>query len=219
MYKHLDIQISDIARQISQHGGQRLYQTPTGEIYPSITTVLAPLKKEIIQQWRYRVGDEVADAESQWGRDRGNALHLACEELLKNKPISGHPLLIQILVEDLKPYLRRINNIHCQEQVLYSDLFKIGGRCDCIAEYNNILSVVDLKGSKRPKRNEWITDYFIQTSFYAYAYFERTKRKINQCVILMASDQGQAQEFIVKPWDYWSDLKQIRKQYKENFHI
>ena len=213
-YYHLDIQIPEVAVQITKDGsGERFYRTPDGNVYPSITTVLAPLKKEILDKWRERVGDKVADAESQWGKDRGSALHLAIEQFLKNESLVGHPLLIRMLVEDLIPFLRKINNIHCQEQPLYSDYFSTAGRCDTIAEYDDILSVIDYKGAKRTRKEEWITDYFIQTSFYAYAYYERTGYKINQCVILMAHEQGQAKEYIVNPWDWWKELKKIRKEY------
>jgi genome maintenance exonuclease 1 len=220
MYNHKNVAIKEIAKQITEDGsGQRLYLTPNGDTYPSITTVLAPIKEEILKTWRDRVGNEVANFESNWGKDRGSALHLACEDLLNNKPLEGHPLLIRMLIEDLTPYLRKINNIHCQEQTLYSDKFRIGGRCDCIAEYDGKLSVIDFKGSKRTKKIEWITDYFLQVSFYAYSYYERTGYKIEQGVILIANECGQASEFIIQPWKYWSKLKDVRKQYKEKFGI
>jgi|ERR1035441_7888554 genome maintenance exonuclease 1 len=220
MYEHLNIQIPELAVQETQDGsGQRLYRTPKGDLYPSITTILSPLKKEIITKWRERVGNKVADIECQWGRERGTAIHLAVEEFIKNKGLVGQPLLVRMLVEDLMPYLRKIGKIHCQEVPLFSDLFRTAGRCDCIAEYSNKLSIVDFKTSKRPKRIEWIEDYFLQTSFYAYAYWERTGYKIEQSVILIATEQGQAQEFIVYPWLYWKKLKDVRKDYKDEFGI
>jgi len=220
MYKHLDIVIPEVATQVSIDGqGPRLYKTPKGDIYPSITTILAPLKEEILRAWRKRVGDKEADRASNWGKQRGSALHLAIEHYLQNKSISGHPLLIRALLEDIIPYLKKINNIYCQEQALYSDYFKIGGRTDCIAEYNKILSVVDFKGSGRTKKLEWIEDYFLQGAFYAYAFYERTGRKIPQIVILISNEQGQASEFIETPQKFWKKLKEVRKEYKERFKI
>jgi genome maintenance exonuclease 1 len=215
-FNHLNIVVPQVAKQITQDGtGKRLYQVPDGQIYPSITTVLEPLKREILEKWRERVGDDVADAESRWGRDRGSALHLACEDLIENKLICGHPMLIRMLIEDLMPYILRINNVHCQETVLYSNKFRIAGRVDLIAEYNGLLSIIDFKGSKRSKKREWITDYFMQTAFYAYAYWERTGYKVQQCVVLMANEQGPAQDYVENPWDWWSELKRVRKQYYE----
>ena len=219
-YKHLNIEIPDLAKQLTPDGsGQRLYQTPNGKVYPSITTILAPIKKDAIALWKQKVGNQIADYETRWARERGTAIHFAIEELIKNKSLEGHPLLVRMLIEDLMPYLKKLNNIHCQEQVLYSDFFQTAGRCDCIAEYNKLLSIIDFKGSNRTKKEEWIKDYFLQTSFYAYAYYERTKRKIQQCVILIANESGTASEFIVKPWDYWKELKQIRNEYREKYHI
>ena len=78
---------------------------------------------------------------------------------------------------------------------------------------------MDYKGSKRPKKIEWIFDYFLQTSFYAYSYWERTGYKIAQAVILIATEQGAAQEFIVLPWLYWDKLKVIREDYRKRFGI
>ena len=213
-FNHLNIKIPQVAKQVTEDGSKRrLYRTTEGNIYPSITTILGPLKREVLEAWRARVGDDVADEESRWGKDRGSALHLALEELIKNKSIKDHPMLIQMLVDDLMPFIHRIGNIHCQETVLYSDYFKTAGRVDLIAYYNGKLSIIDFKGSKRPKRIEWIEDYFIQTSFYAYAYFERTKKPVEQCVILMANEQTGAQEFIVEPWKWWDQLKNIRNEY------
>ena len=216
-FNHLNIKIPQRAKQITEEGSKRrLYQTPEGKIYPSITTILEPLKRDVLDKWRERVGDEVADEESKWGKDRGSALHLALEELIDNKSIKDHPILIQMLVDDSMPYIYRIGDIHCQETVLYSDFFKTAGRVDLIAKYNGKLSVIDFKGSKRPKRIDWIEDYFVQTSFYAYAYYERTKRPVEQCVILIANEQTEAQEFIVEPWKWWDELKRIRNKYAEN---
>jgi len=221
MFNHLNIKIADVAKQVSidDTGGPRLYKTPYGKVFPSITTILSPLKREILEKWRKRVGDKVADAEGLWGRERGTAIHLAAENVLNNESIIGHPLLVRMLIQDLMPYLRRIDNIHCQEQPLYSDYFETAGRCDTIGEYGGKLSVIDFKGSKRTKKIGWVQDYFLQVSFYAYAYWERTGMKIEQGVILIANEQGQASEFIVNPWEYWKELKVIRKQYKDEFGI
>jgi genome maintenance exonuclease 1 len=220
MYEHLNISIPEVAVQETPDGSaQRLYRTPKGELYPSITTVLAPLKDEVLRAWRERVGDAVANAESQWGRNRGTAIHLAIEDVLKNRSIKDHSLLVRMLVQDLMPYLKRIGRIHCQETPLFSDYFRTAGRCDCIAEYGGKLSIIDFKGSKKSKREEWIFDYFLQTSFYAYAYWERTGYKIEQAVILITCEQGQAQEFVVLPWLYWHDLKKVRKEYEAKFGI
>jgi len=220
IYEHLNIQIPEKAVQVSQDGtGKRLYRIPNGDLFPSITTILSPLKTEILKQWRARVGDEIADAESKWARERGSALHLGIEDLLKNKSIKDHPLLIQMLIDDLKPYLLKIGKIYCQETPLYSEYFKIAGRVDCIAEYDGLLSVIDFKGSNRTKKREWIKDHFMQTAFYANAFWERTGYKVQQDVILMANEQGQSAEYIEKPWDWWNDLKKVRKEYQERFGI
>jgi genome maintenance exonuclease 1 len=220
MFIHTPVVISEVATQVSIDGkGPRLYKTPKGDIFPSITTILAPLKEEILREWRKRVGDKEADRASNWGKTRGTALHLALEHYLDNKSLAGHPLLVRALLEDLLPYLKKINNISCQESTLYSDIFRIGGRTDCIADYGGTLSVIDFKGSGRSKREEWIEDYFIQGAFYAWAFYERTGIKAEKIVILIANEQGIASEFISEPHLWWKKLKEVREEYKRRFKI
>ena len=69
---------------------------------------------------------------------------------------------------------------------LYSDQLKVAGTADCIAEYNGKLSVIDFKTSKKPKKEGWIEDYYIQAFFYAIAFFERTGVIPEQVVIMIA---------------------------------
>ena len=56
----------------------RVYFTPSGKAYPSVTTVLGSLSKEGIKLWREKVGEEEADKISGRASRRGEALHLAC---------------------------------------------------------------------------------------------------------------------------------------------
>ena len=69
---------------------------------------------------------------------------------------------------------------------LYSDKLRVAGTADCVAEYNGVLSVIDFKTSRKPKKEEWIEDYWIQTAFYAAAFYEMTGCIPEQLVILVA---------------------------------
>ena len=66
----------------------------------------------------------------------------------------------------------------------------------CIAEYKNILSLIDFKTARKEKKEEWIHDYFLQATFYALSYLELTGIKIDQIVIIIAVDDGSPQVFV-----------------------
>jgi genome maintenance exonuclease 1 len=86
----------------------------------------------------------------------------------------------------LKPLLNRINNIHYQEQALWSHQLGMAGRVDCIAEYEGELAVIDFKTSKKIKTVEQVEDYWWQTTAYALMYEELVGQPIHNLVILMA---------------------------------
>jgi len=207
--------IKEFAKQITEDDGKgpRLYQTPNGDIYPSITEVLSVISEEHIQKWKERVGEKRAKKECEYALDRGNEIHKIAELYLLNKPIdlTAFKLNSIMFFNQLKRYVELIDNIQAQETPLFSDYFRLAGRCDCIAEYKGVLSVVDFKGAKRAKTKDVIEAYFYQTAFYAYAYYEPTGIKIPQTVILMANEDGGSQAFIEKPYPWWKNLKEIRK--------
>jgi genome maintenance exonuclease 1 len=110
---------------------------------------------------------------------------------------------------------KRLNNIWMQEVFLYSDRLKTAGQVDCIAEFDGQLSIIDFKTSRKPKKEEWITSYFIQASFYAAAFYERTGIPIKQGVILITVDHHEPQVFKINTYDYLEHFLSVRKKYKE----
>jgi len=140
--------------------GGRLYQTPDGNAYPSVTTVVGQHKAKHIQEWRNRVGHEQANQISKKASKRGTAVHTLCEDYLKTG--YAKPSLPDVEVfNSIKPFLDKINNIHCLETQLYSHHLKVAGTVDCIAEYEGKLHVIDFKTASKPKQRDWIHDYFM----------------------------------------------------------
>ena len=120
----------------------------------------------------------------------------------------------------LRFLLGNINNIVGLEVPLFSDLLRIAGTCDCIAEYNGQLSIIDFKTSRKPKREEWIDDYFMQTFAYALMFEEMTGLEIKQIVILVACTETFDVQVFKKPSkdaDEW--LEKLIKIMKDNPHI
>ena len=185
--------------------GKRYYVTPEGNKYPSVTTVAGIFAKDGILKWRKRVGEETANKITNQASVRGTAVHKICEDYINNDTdyLKGQmPSNIQSF-NSIKPIIDdKIDNVIMQECPLYSDYLKVAGTVDCIAEWDNKLSIIDFKTSRKVKKREWIDNYFMQTAAYAVMFEERTKRPINQIVILITVDNEEPQIFIEKR-DNW----------------
>jgi genome maintenance exonuclease 1 len=162
----------------------RVYQTPTGKAYPSVTSVTGLMGKDDFFAWRARVGEEEANRVSARAARRGTAIHSLCEDYLYGKnPV---PTMFDAQVfNSIRPHLDLIDNIHALESKLYSDHLQVAGTVDCIAEYKGKRAVIDFKTSKRIKEAKDISGYFMQTAAYAVAFEERTGIAIPRLVIIM----------------------------------
>ena len=195
--------------------GKRYYTTPEGIKLPSVTTVLGAKKKEAIMAWRDRVGHDVANAISKKATGRGTNVHTLCERYLNNEPLGNIMPDAKEMFLPLKPLLNRINNIHYQEQALWSVGIGMAGRVDCIGEFDGVLSVIDFKTSKRVKTKDKIDDYFAQCVAYACMYEELVGIGIDQIVIIMAVEDSEPLLFIEKTADHLNTLLEYIKFYRE----
>ncbi len=129
------------------------------------------------------------------------------------------PLLTSEMVafhyNNLFKYLKKINNIAGIELILYSKSLCVAGTADCIAEYDGILSVIDYKTKRKPQKEEWLEDPFIQATAYSIMFEELTGIKIPQIVILVSSENGETQELVKDPDNYKERLQTRIKLYNE----
>lgn len=198
--------------------GKRYYTLEDGSRLPSVTTVLGAQKKQSIMEWRKRVGEEEANRVSKKATSRGTGMHTLCEKYLNNEQnlylMEGiRPDAFEMFVS-LKPLLNRINNIHYQEQALWSKKLGMAGRTDCIGEFDNVLSSIDFKSSAKIKQLAHIEDYFWQTAAYALMYEEMVGTPIDQLVIIMAVEDGPPLLFIQKTEDHIHGLVKAIQFYK-----
>jgi len=193
----------------------RRYVTPEGNKYPSITTVLGILSKDSIAEWRARVGEKEANRVSSIAAGRGTKIHQMCEDYLNNKDLNlkKEMPLYQFGFNTVKKELDKISLVYHQEIALYSDFFRIAGRVDLVGVYDGVLSIVDFKTSSKMKEKAWIEGYFLQTSFYAAAYYELTGIPVKQIAIIISTDEGQVQVFKENPFKYLKRLKEVRAEY------
>jgi genome maintenance exonuclease 1 len=196
----------------------RLYATPTGEKYKSITTVLGNHNKQAIMEWRERVGAEEANKISTKAATRGTKVHKICEDYINNEIPE---LKMQMMMPDLKEMFfkikpiidEKLGDVYSQEQALYSHKLKIAGRVDLIGMWDGKLSVIDFKTSAKQKEESYIQNYFMQCTAYALMFSELTGMWIDDIVVLIATGEGEAQLFERQIHDYRKPLMEYIDKY------
>ena len=198
--------------------GGRVYTTPEGNKYSSVTTVLGELINADIQKWRESIGEKEANKITGKASRRGTRLHSICESYIKNEDgyLEGQLPDVLAMFQSIEPILKRINNIHGVELGLYSDHLKLAGRTDLIAEFDGRLSVIDYKSSAKRKKYEHCYNYFAQCTAYAIMYEERTTIPIDQVVIIVAVESDEPQLFIEKRDSWVHRIWEAQKMYREN---
>lgn len=192
----------------------RCYQTPEGDIYPSVSTVCGYKTTKHIQEWRKRVGEAEANRISSRASQRGTEIHSLCEQYL-TKGKANPSIFDQEMFNSLKPYLDQIDNIEALEQPVYSKLVQVAGTVDLVATLNGVPSIIDWKTSKRVKTKEEIYGYFCQAFFYGQSFFEHTGSRINQLVIIMGVDDHPPSIFIERAQDWRNNAMKLREEYRQ----
>lgn len=206
------------AKQINTPSGRR-YQTPDGNVYPSITTVLGdqPEKKRAITEWRNRVGAEEANKVSSQAARRGTDLHNLMETYILGDEIDAKKIMPSTLAR-FRPVQKCLDEnlqlVYASETPMYSDLLRIAGTADLICEWNGEVTVIDFKTARKMKTADMITDYFVQATAYSIMFEEHTGIECHHFAILMVSDEGEFEVFSGKRNDYVADLIRIRNGYE-----
>jgi len=184
--------------------GKRVYNTPSGHRYPSITTVISnnAKKQARLARWRARVGKEKAANITTRSAGRGTKYHSIAEDYFNNdldlKKYKEFPLPV-LMFNHSRHILDRINNILLQEAALYSDHLEVAGRVDCIAEYDGVLSIIDFKTAAEPKKESYLYDYFVQETAYACCLQEIYGITVKQLVTIVACENGDTQVKVEPP--------------------
>jgi ATP-dependent exoDNAse (exonuclease V) beta subunit len=208
------LDLIDLPSLVRIDGEIRHYETPTGEKYPSVTTVLDKTSdKSFLYAWRARVGEAQAAEITKRAATRGTATHLLCEKVILNqefdlrdeRPIDVH------LFKQLEPWLRNnVDNIRVSEGSLFSHKLKVAGSVDLIADYQNKPAVIDFKTSLKNKRKDWIENYFMQCAMYSYMFWEMTGIHHPTLVVAIAVEEENVPQIFVEHVNDWIDKAQDR---------
>lgn len=197
--------------------GSRKYLTPDGRAVPSVTTILdytkPEEKKQALREWRKRVGETKAKEITAEAAGRGTRMHKFLENHIKTG-ISGEPgsnpyskqshIMAQTII---KEGLSKCQEFWGTEVSLYfPEVY--AGTTDLVGIHDNNEAIMDHKQTNKPKKREWIDDYFLQLAAYALAHNETYGTKIRKGVVFMCSADNQYQEFIVegKEFDHYTGL-------------
>ena len=219
LFNHVGLDPIEMSAEMVE--GKRVYLTPTGHHYPSVTTVIGNNKKKLegLAKWRARVGEKAANAKSTRATGRGTKYHSIAEDYFNNnldlKKYSKFPLPV-LMFNHSRPVLDRINNIYLQEAALYSKHLEIAGRVDCIAEFDGVLSIIDFKTSAEPKREKYLYDYFVQETAYACMLQENYGLSVKQLVTIVACENGETQVKVLPPKkEFFMKLMSYISEYQE----
>ena len=175
------------------------------EKLPSVTTILGATKDQeaidSINRWKARVGEETATRIKEQAASRGTNMHLHLERHIMGE---GHLDLTEegkiakaMATTIINKGFNDLQEIWGSEVTLfYPNLY--AGATDLVGTYDYEDSIIDFKQSNKPKRREWIDDYFMQLGAYAMAHNQVYKTEITQGVILMCTPDNYFQKFQVK---------------------
>ena len=206
--------LGDIELNTINENGKRLYVTPDGEKYPSVTTVLSDYKKDAIIQWRKRVGEQQANKISTQASRRGTKVHKLCEDYLNNEStFKGYTPDNVEMFKSIQPTLNEIEIVYAQERTLYSHHLKTAGRVDCVGKFRGKPHIIDFKTSNKPKKWEWIDNYFMQGSAYSVMWEEMTGVPIPYIAIIIAVADDSPQVFIENRDTWINKFIEVRQGY------
>ncbi len=202
--------------------GKRHYDTGDGIPVPSVTTILDSTKdKTFLHEWRKRVGAEKAQQITTEAAGVGTSMHKYLEDYVKGEKLVAKSNLVhqqgfkmaQVIIEQ---GMCNVSEMWGSEVNLYfPGLY--AGTTDGVGIFNKNPAIIDFKQTNKPKKEEWVEDYYLQLVAYAMAHNEMHGTDIKHAHILMCSRACEYQQFDITPetWNKWSDkwLERVEQYY------
>ena len=209
-------------KQINE-GGKRVYETPNGDKVPSVTTILSKTKDMThLNEWKQRVGEQVAQRIVKEASGIGSAMHNNLEKFLSGEQRVPGTNLVHVQANKMANQIIQNALVHVDEvwgieQALYfPGLYS--GTTDLVGQYKGNPAIMDFKQTNKPKKKEWVGDYFLQLVAYSEAHNEVYGTNIREGHIFMCSRDLNYQQFDLEPthYQYWLDqwLARVEQYYK-----
>ena len=207
--------------------GKRLYENPYGNPVPSVTTILSATqpaeKRKALAAWRKRVGDEEAQRITTTAANRGTVMHNILEHWALGEYETYNPgnnivhrqakEMAKVVIENIENDIDEIwgTEVNLCAANLYA------GTTDLVGMYKGKPTIMDFKQTNKPKKREWIDDYFLQGAAYGLAHNEMFGTDIKNIAIFMCSGDCEWQLFESdeEEFSYWSTqwAKRLEKFY------
>ena len=191
--------------------GKRLYENPYGDPVPSVTTILDKTKpykeRAALANWKKRVGEVEAQRITTEAADNGTRMHTILEYWAKNEQYTGETTVLSQKMADVI-----ISNVESDLDEVWGTEVNLcapglyAGTTDLVGVYKGKPTIMDFKQTNKPKKREWIDNYFLQGAAYALAHNEMYDTKIENIAIFMCSRECEWQLFEVDAEEFarWS---------------
>ena len=186
--------------------GSRMYAV-NQEKLPSVTSILQATqseeKKASLANWKARVGVTEANRIKNDASSRGTSMHSFLEkyllgqlnlELLEEEDNKSKKMADEIIEQGIK---NKLSEIWGTEATLFYP-GKYAGTCDACGVYEGQETILDFKQSNKPKKEEWIEDYYLQLGAYSLAHNVVHNSKITQGIVLLCTVDNLFQDFRIQ---------------------
>ena len=205
--------------------GSRHYNLD-GSNLPSVTTILKATQSEEdkagIAAWKERVGHKEAERIKNEASNRGSSMHSYIEQFLLGKfnldlleeENKSKKMAEEIIDNGLK---NKLSEVWGAEATVYFP-GKYGGTADCIGVYEGKETILDFKQSNKPKKEEYIKDYFLQLGAYSLAHNTVYNSRITQGVILLCTVDRLFQDFKIEGNELINFQNQFLEKVEQFYH-
>ena len=204
--------------------GKRLYENPYGDPVPSVTTILDKTKpkekREALANWKKRVGEKKAQEIVTEAANVGTIMHNMLESWVKNEEYTGTNMLqAKIMADTVKKEVEpNLDEVWGSEvNLCYPQLY--AGTTDLVGIYKGNPTIMDFKQTNKPKKREWIDDYFMQAAAYGMAHNEIFETKIKHAAIFMCSRDCNWQLWEVGPEEFKQWEEKWAKRVEEFYNL
>jgi len=211
-----------VSGQQYEHHGSRIYDFGSEKL-PSVTTILSKTKdQKFLRDWQAKVGKDEAERVKTASARRGTSMHKFLENYVTGvgyedlSPVGNEsrPMAQKIIDIGLAPVEEWYGSeVHLYYPGLYA------GSTDLVGLHDSKESIIDFKQSNRPKRVEWIQDYFLQIAAYAMAHDYVHGSNIQQGVIMICTPDLYYQEFKVEGSELRSWKHKFLKRLDQYFEL
>ena len=197
-----------------------------GSNLPSVTTIISATKSEedkaALAAWKERVGQKEAERIKNEASSRGSSMHSYIEQFLLGKfnldlleeENRSKKMAEEIIDNGIK---NKLTEIWGAEATLYYP-GKYAGTADCIGVYEGKESILDFKQSNKPKREEYIEDFFLQLGAYSLAHNTVYNSRITQGVILLCTVDRLFQDFKIEGNELINFQNKFLERVEQFFH-